>query len=86
MQCDHCVHGYERESVTVEAICVVSLNCGECDTATRNSPTEWALRVNVTQLLKKGDMGWVVFSFKAPSFFTLQRFYVVHIAMAISCM
>ena len=81
-----CVHRYERESVTVEAIFVVSLNYGHCDTATRNSPTKWALRVTVTQLLKKGAMGWVVFSFKAPSFFTLQRFYVVHIVMAISCM
>ena len=86
MHCGDCVHRYERESVTVEAICVVSLNYGECDTATRNCATEWSLRVTVTQLLKKGDMGWVIFSFKAPSFFTLQTFYVVHVAMAISCM
>ena len=59
MHCDHCVHRYERESVTVEAICVVSLNYGECDTATRNCATEWSLRVTATQLLKKGDMGSV---------------------------
>ena len=53
MHCDHCVRRYERESVTVEAVYVVSLNYGECDTATRNCATEWSLRVTATQLLKK---------------------------------
>ena len=57
MHCDHCVRRCERESVAVEAVCVVSLNYGECDTATRNFATEWSLRVTATQLLKKGDMG-----------------------------
>ena len=55
MHCDHCVHRYERESVTVEAICVVSLNYGHCDTARRNFPTEWALRVTLTHTLKNED-------------------------------
>ena len=53
MHCDHCVRRYERESVAVEAVCVVSLNYGECDTATRNCATEWSLRVTAMQLLKK---------------------------------
>ena len=57
MQCDHCVRRYERESVAVEAVCVVSLNYGECDAATRNCATEWSLRVTATQLLKKGRHG-----------------------------
>ena len=39
MQCDHCVRRYERESIAVEAVCVVSLNYGECDTATRRMVT-----------------------------------------------
>ena len=53
MHCDHCVRRYERESVAVEAVYVVSLNYGERDTATRNCATEWSLRVTATQLLKK---------------------------------
>ena len=53
MHCDHCVRKYEPESVAKEAVSVVSLYYGECDTATRNSPTEWSLRVTATQLLKK---------------------------------
>ena len=57
MHCDHCVGRYEREFVAVEAVCVVSLNYGECDTATCNCATEWSLRVIATQLLKKSDMG-----------------------------
>ena len=57
MHCDHCVRRYERESDAVEVVCVVSLNYGECDTATRNCTTEWSLRLTATQLLKKGDMG-----------------------------
>ena len=57
MHCDHCVRRYERESVAVEAVCVVSLNYGECDTATRNCATKWSLRVTVTQLLKKRRHG-----------------------------
>ena len=48
MHCDHCVRRYERQSVAVEAVCVVSLNYGECDTATRNCATEWSLRVTAT--------------------------------------
>ena len=56
MHCDHCVRRYVRESVAVEAVCIVSLNYGHCDTATRNCVTEWSLRVTATQLLKKGDM------------------------------
>ena len=57
MHCDHCVRRYERESVAVEAVCVVSLNYSECDTATRNCATEWSLRVTATQLLKKRRHG-----------------------------
>ena len=57
MHCDHCVRRYERESVAVEVVCVVSLNYGECDTATRNCATEWSLRVTATQLLKKRRHG-----------------------------
>ena len=57
MHCHHCVRRYERESVAVEAVCVVSLNYGECDTATRNCVTEWSLRVTATQLLKKRRHG-----------------------------
>ena len=57
MHCDHCVRRYERESVAVEAVCVVSLNYGHCDTATRNCATEWSLRVTATQLLKKRQHG-----------------------------
>ena len=53
MHCDHCFRRYERESVAVEAVCVVSLNYGHCDTATRNCATEWSLRVVVK---KKGDI------------------------------
>ena len=56
MHCDHCVYRYERESAAVEVVCVVSLNYGHCDTATRSCATEWSLRVTATQLLKKGDM------------------------------
>ena len=59
MHCDHCMRRYERESVAVEAVCVVSPNYGECDTATRNSPIEWSLRVTATQLLKKKAI-WVI--------------------------
>ena len=44
-------------SVAVEAVCVVSLNYAECDTATRNCATEWSLRVTATQLLKKRRHG-----------------------------
>ena len=58
MHCDHCVRRYERESVAVEAVCVVSLNYGHCDTATRNCATEWSLRVTATQLLKKRRHGY----------------------------
>ena len=57
MHCDHCVRKYKRESVAVEAVCVVGLDYGHCDTATRNCATEQSLRVTATQLLKKGDMG-----------------------------
>ena len=57
MHCDHCVRRYERESVAVEAVYVVSLNYDHCDAATRKCATEWSLRVTATQLLKKGDMG-----------------------------
>ena len=52
----HCVRRYERESIAVEAVCIVSLNYGHCDTAMRNCATEWSLRVTATQLSKKGDM------------------------------
>ena len=38
----------------------MGLNYGHCDTATRNGATEWSLRVTATQLLKKGDMGYLV--------------------------
>ena len=48
---------YVRESVAVEAVCVVNLNYGECDTATRNCATEWSLRVTATQLLKRKRHG-----------------------------
>ena len=61
MHCDHCVRRYEHESVAVEAVCVVNLNCGHCDTATRNCATEWSLRVTATQLLKKRRHGQFVF-------------------------
>ena len=57
MHCDQCVRRYEREFVAVEAVCVVSLNYGHCDTATRNCATEWSLRVTATQLLKKRRHG-----------------------------
>ena len=57
MPCDHCVRRYERESVAVEAVCVISVNYGHCDTATRNCATEWSLRVTATQLLKKRRHG-----------------------------
>ena len=57
MHCEHCVRRYERASVAVEAVCVVSLNYGHYDTATRNCATKWSLRVTATQLLKKGDLG-----------------------------
>ena len=57
MHCNHCVRRYERESVVVEAVCIVSLNYGECDTATRNCVTEWSLRVTATQLLKERRHG-----------------------------
>ena len=57
MHCDHCIRRYERESVAVEAVCIVSRNCGHCDTATRNCATEWSLRVTAMQLLKKGRHG-----------------------------
>ena len=56
----HCDRRYERESVAVEAVCVVSLNYGEYDTATRNCATEWSLRVTATQLLKKRRHGMYV--------------------------
>ena len=39
MHCDHCQRRYERQSVAVEAVCVVSLNYGECDTPTRRMVT-----------------------------------------------
>ena len=58
MHCDRCVRRYERQSVAVEAVCVVSLNYGHCDTATRNCATEWSLRVTATQLLKKRRHGY----------------------------
>ena len=57
MHCDHCVRRYERESVAVEAVYVVSLNYGHCDTAKRNCATEWSLRVTATHLLKKRRHG-----------------------------
>ena len=60
MHCDHCVRRYERESVAVEAVCIVSLNYGHCDTATRNCATEWSLRVTATQLLKKRRHGKLI--------------------------
>ena len=60
MHCDHCVRRYERESVAVAVVCIVSLNCGHYDTATRNCATEWLLRVTATQLLKKGAIGRVL--------------------------
>ena len=62
MQCDHCQRKNERQSV---AVCVVTLNYGECDTATRHSPTEWSLRVNAMHLFKKkatwvcNSLGWI---------------------------
>ena len=59
MHCGHCVRRYERESIAVEAVCIVSLNYGECDTATPNFATEWSLRVTATQLLKKRRHGLV---------------------------
>ena len=49
----HCDRRYERQSVAVEPVCVVSLKYGKCDTATRSCATEWSLRVTATQLLKK---------------------------------
>ena len=58
MHCDHCLRRYEHESV---AVCVVSLNYGECDTATRNCATEWSLSVTATQLLKKRRHGQAVY-------------------------
>ena len=48
MHCGHCQRRYERQFVAVEAVCLVTLNYGHCDTATRNSPTEWPLRVTAT--------------------------------------
>ena len=40
MHCDHCIRRYEPESVAKEAVSVVSLYYGECDTATRNGHCE----------------------------------------------
>ena len=82
MHCDHCVRRYERESVAVEAVCVVSLYYGHCDTATRNCATEWSLRVTATQPLKKGDIGKVYsnsidFVFKKKQSFVRSIFSIV---------
>ena len=52
------------QSLAVEAVCIVTLNYGECDTATPTSPTEWALRVTATHLLKKRRHGIVEFNFQ----------------------
>ena len=59
MHCDHCVRRYGRESVAVEAVCVISVNYGHYDTATRNCATEWSLRVTATQLLQKRRHGTI---------------------------
>ena len=68
MHCDHCVRRYERGSVAVEAVCVVSLNYGHCDTATRNCATEWSLRITATQLLKKRRHGYRALSVSILTF------------------
>ena len=51
---DHCVRRYERESV---AVCVVSVNYGECDTATRRMVTAR----NCDAALKKRRHGQAVY-------------------------